>query len=598
MLFLPDRVFARDNVELEPVIITATRITSKKDGPGIPMRSQERIVVGEERVLSDFSVQAILDKSSLTDTRTRGPYGVQSDISLRGAPFEENLILLDGVGLNDPQTGHHNMDLPFTLYDVERIDVTYGPASSVYGHAGMGGAINIIPKKCEDEPHFFASSSTGSWDFYSGSASLNVPVGKFKNRSSVEWKRSTGYAPETEFNTLTASSISELDFDCARLGMILGYLTKKFGADSFYSNLYPNEEESVNTGLLIAKAEVTKDEVSIKPLFYWKRLQDKFILDRNRPFFSRNDHTTNLYGGEINSHVETPLGSVALGGGIGGEEISSTNLGNHSRTKTSAFLEYENRIFRVFLNTSMRFDYYSTFKSQFSPAVILGYEIIPGLSARGGVARAFRAPTFTDLYYSSPANKGNPDLKCENSWTYETGLDYKQNGLALSGTVFLRNTENIIDWTRKTPVSAWQAENIGEFDMFGIESSFKIDFEKFAEEIPFKNISLNYSFLEALDKKGVTSKYALEYLKHNLNLNLGIDLGFGFSEAVNLTFKKRIGNRSYFLLDSTLYKDIAIEKVKATFYIKFDNMLNTEYSEEADIEMPGFGVFGGGSVKF
>ncbi|MGB2706092.1 MAG: TonB-dependent receptor [Candidatus Omnitrophota bacterium] len=582
--------FAEENIKLEPVIITATRIHSEEERK-MPVRSEDSIVLGEDDALSHFSVPSVLRDFSLTDVRTRGPYGVQSDISLRGAPFEQNLVLLDGVSINDPKSGHHNMDIPLTMHDIERVDVTYGPASSIYGSGALGGAVNIVPKKPEDKLRIFGSSRTGSWDFYSGSASLNIPAGALKTRNSVEWKRNTGFAPETEFNMLTASSFSELTFDGTKFDCFLGYLTKKFGADSFYSDLFPNEEESVNTGLLIASAEIKRDSVLIKPVFYWKRLQDKFILDRNRRSFSRNDHTTGIYGGEITSQVATGFGNVAFGALVGNEKISSTNLGKHHRVKSGAFLEYENRVEDLFLSASARIDYYSTFKTHFSPSLNLGYALFPELTVRAGWAGSFRVPTFTELYYSTVANKGNPNLKPEKAWNYETGLNYASDAISGSATVFLRNTEKIIDWTRKSPTSAWQAENIGEFDIYGVESSFKL-------ELDVCNLSLRYAFLEGLDKKGIISKYVLEYLKHNLNACLEYKLPFGFREEVNFAFRKRIGSEKYFLLDLITYKDVELAKGKMNLFLKLSNVFNTEYCEQGDIKMPGFAIFGGGSVQF
>jgi len=594
------------SVKLEPVIVTSSRIHSGDQR--LPIRSQDTIVLEKDETVSHFSIPSILKEFSLTDVRTRGPYGVQADISLRGAPFEENLVLFEGISLNDPKSGHHNMDLPFTLYDVKRIDITHGPASSAYGSGALGGAINFVPRKPGDKIGFFASSSTGWWDFYSGLASLNVPLGPLKSRASVEWKRSTGFAPETEFDTLTASSFSRVEADDAELDVFMGYLTKKFGAGSFYSSRYPDEEESINTGLFIAKGRMEKGNISVAPSFYFKRLQDKFILDRNRPSFSRSDHTTYLYGGEVNSEIRTSFGNLVLGGLLGKEEVSSTSLGGHSRLKNSAFLEYEGRILNLILNGSFRTDCYSTFGSYYSPSANIAYEVFPAflgedygnheLSVRAGIARSFRAPTFTELYYSSPANRGNSELKPETAWSYEAGLDYATYGINVKGTAFLRNTENIIDWTKESPSSSvWQSENIGEFDIWGLEGSLAFDFQKLLKT-PLKKIALRYAYLEGLDKKGITSKYVLEYLKHNLGLNLEYELPFGLTQEFSFSFRKRIGSEKYFLLDSTINKDVKFETGKASFFINFSNIFNTEYTEQGDIKMPGFAAYCGASVEF
>lgn len=562
--------FAEESVELQPLVITDI------------FCSQDSISPGEKGELTYFSVPSILEKRTLTDTRTRGPYGVQTDISLRGAPFEQNMVMIDGISINDPKSGHHNMDLPLAVFDVEKIDITYGSGA-------LGGTVNIVPKEPEDRFGVSAYSTIGSRDFYSGGTSLSLPLKPFKTRSSVEWKRSTGYAPEREFSTLTASSRAKADFGRAEVDIFTGYLTKKFGAADFYSSTYPDEEESINTGLLIAKGKWKEEDVSIAPAFYLKRLQDKFILDRNRPAFSRNDHTTYLYGGEIASQVKTPLGEAAFGAAVGSEEISSTNLGGHSRVKTSAFMEYEKRISKFFVNLAGRFDGYSTFSPQFSPSVNAGFDISPHFTVRSGVVRAFRAPTFTDLYYRSAANIGNNSLEPETAWTYDVGIDFAVRGLSASGSVFLRNTEDAIDWTREAPTGPWQAENIGEFDMLGLETSLALDFPK---------LTVKYSYLEGLDKKGITSKYYLEYLKHNLALHLEYGLPYEISHHADFIFRKRAGQDGYFLMDSGIYKDVEFENIKATLFIKLNNIFDTNYTGQDNAEMPGFAAFAGARAQF
>ncbi len=589
-------IFAEE-IKLKPVVITASRIIAGTGSARMPTRAHDTIELSDKRRFSCSSVSSALGKFSVTDVRTRGPYGVQADISLRGAPFEENLVLLDGVNLNDPKSGHHNMDLPLTLYDIEKVNITYGPVSSIYGSGALGGAVNIIPKKPKDNFEFFASSKIGSWDFYSGGASVNIPLGIFKSRSSIEWKRSTGYAPETEFNILTATSYSHLVFDAAKFDVFLGYLTKKFGADSFYSNLYPNEEESVNTGLVYTKGKIavpttTMGTVAITPVLYWKRLQDKFILDRNRPAFSRNDHTTNMYGGEVSAQFTTGFGDIALGAGTGVEDITSTNLGDHCRIKQSVFIEYEKKFFDLLVNASTRFDYYSTFGFEFSPSVGFGYEIFPNFVIRGAAARGFRAPTFTELYYSSPANKGNADLKPEKSWTYEAGFNYNKGSVKASGSFFLRNTERIIDWTRKSAKSVWQSENIGQFDLYGVECFLKFDFNSLA------NITFKYAYLESLDKKGIVSKYVTAYLKHNLNIGLECNLPFGFESRTDFSFRERSGNNGYFLFNSAIYRNITMNRVRFNLFFRIDNILNTKYEEERNLKMPPRAFFAGIDMKF
>ena len=90
------------------------------------------------------SIQELLEYAAGIDLRQQGTGGIRADLFIRGASFEQTLVLLDGVKLIDPQTGHHNLDLPVALADVERIEVLKGQGSSIYGPNAFGGIINII----------------------------------------------------------------------------------------------------------------------------------------------------------------------------------------------------------------------------------------------------------------------------------------------------------------------------------------------------------------------------------------------------------------------------------------------------------------------
>jgi iron complex outermembrane receptor protein len=80
------------------------------------------------------------------DIRRRGANGVQSDVSFRGSSFEQVLLLINGIRMNDSQTGHNSLNLPVDLGDVERIEVIKGPAARRFGQNAYAGAINIITK--------------------------------------------------------------------------------------------------------------------------------------------------------------------------------------------------------------------------------------------------------------------------------------------------------------------------------------------------------------------------------------------------------------------------------------------------------------------
>ena len=130
--------------ELDEVVVTASKATlplnlSAKMVTVITAREIERAPVK--------SIEDLLNHFSGVDVLQRGPHGVQSDISLRGGSFDQTAILLNGVNLTNPQTGHYSFDIPINLSDIERIEIVQGPSSLTFGAGAFSGGINIITKK-------------------------------------------------------------------------------------------------------------------------------------------------------------------------------------------------------------------------------------------------------------------------------------------------------------------------------------------------------------------------------------------------------------------------------------------------------------------
>ena len=90
------------------------------------------------------SINDLLKYAVGVDVRQRGPIGAQTDIGIRGGTSEQITILLNGINICDPQTGHNALDLPCDLSDIVRIEVLEGPAGRVFGTSSLMGAINIV----------------------------------------------------------------------------------------------------------------------------------------------------------------------------------------------------------------------------------------------------------------------------------------------------------------------------------------------------------------------------------------------------------------------------------------------------------------------
>ncbi len=485
---LTSTAFSEETHQLGTIVITPSRLKIQSN------QSTRSIVVIDEDMMDSSSYDSISDligNLGGADIRRRGPEGVQSDINIRGSTFEENTVLIDGVRISDPQTGHYNMDLPITLADVDRIEILKGPASSLYGPNSFGGTINIITK-IPDTAKIIFNAEGGSYDYFSSYLSATHPVGILKNRFSFEERRSSGYMPETEFNIMTLSDNVAIDTDYGNYNFIFGYAKKDFSADSFYSNLYNNEEEHTDTRFFKISGKVDNLPLKIEPKLFLKRHRDKFILDTNRPGWQTNYHTTYSYGGEVSFILENNFSDVVFGYELSQDTIDSTNIQTHARTNDGMYIEISPHVGdELYMNIGMREDYFSGFGWEYSPSFSISYIPIKFLTLRGLIGRAYRIPTFTDLYYNDVANIGNPDLKSESSWSYEAGFDYRIDILDCSATFFHRDSSDTIDWTRLNSRLPWRVSNIGSIDTNGLELSLKLMPKKIDKMFPVNNIFLN-----------------------------------------------------------------------------------------------------------
>lgn len=587
--------FADEPHKLEKIVVTPSRLYTSLE------ENSRSITILDKDALAYSSYDAIPDAIGSVggvDIRRRGPEGVQADVNIRGTTFEQNTVLIDGIKVNDPQTGHFNMDLPVTMMDVERIEVLKGPASSVYGPNAFGGAINIITKKPEGKS-VTIDSDGGSFDYYKGGLSVTYPFAALANRFSFEESRSTGYMPDTWFNIMSLSNITRAETFLGDYNFLFGYLKKDFGADSFYSNLFSNEEEHTDTRFFKVDGTFEQGDLKIMPKLFLRRHRDKFMLDRNRPGWQTSYHTTYSYGGELNCVLDKDFLGASYGLELSRDTIDSTSLQTHSRTKDGMYLELSPKIIdKLDIRAGVREDYFSGFGWQTSPSIGAGYALIKNLTLRGNIGRAYRIPTFTDLYYNDSGNRGNADIRPESSWTYEAGADYRPGAIGCSTTFFHRDSSDTIDWTRPAANVRWQAANIGSVRTNGIELSFELMPKKIIASSPIERAFIDYTALDSYRKHDFLSKYALDYLKHQITSGVQFDI-FGFKNYWVLGYKKRVTKSGFFVVDTKLSKEIfRKDGVRFEAFIEASNLFDADYSEQSDIPMPGRWIKSGARLEF
>jgi iron complex outermembrane receptor protein len=521
------------------------------------------------------------------DLQQRSPDGVQADLTIRGSTFGQTLVLLDGLRMNDAQSGHHNMDLPVPTQAVERIEILRGAGSTLYGSDAMAGSLNVItgpPKYSEIR----FGAGVGNFGVNQQSADAAWVAGRWDEEISLERDFSSGFIPDRDYRSFTAFSNTGAQTALGRTQIMLGYGDKPFGANQFYGNFDSWERtKSWFGGIKQDLGDRTEFD------FAYRRHTDEFILFRENPSFYENNHSDESWQTALRRKQPLTQNSTLFYGGEGfHESIDSNNLGQHERSRGAVYLDYDVRAWKRFsFSAGAREEIFSASRGEFSPSVAAGYWLKAGLKLKGSVSHAFRLPTYTDLYYSDPATVGNPNLQPEVAWDYEGGLVWDRGGVFQGEVaVFERREKNGIDYVRASSADMWHAENIDVLNFSGVEASIRVRLPR-RQRLQFAYTGLHGS-LQSLN--GLQSEYISNY-----PVSDGSIIWQG-TLPENLVARTRIGVIDRF--DSNPYAlwdvSIAREFPYVGAHLELSNLTNTQYQEIRGVEMPGRSVVFGLEFMF
>lgn len=567
----------------------------------------EKIVVRAEDGLSEVisasdikkgnfnSIAEPLNCISGADLRWRGAFGIQGDLTIRGSTYEEVGVLIDGVRVSDPQTGHHNLDIPLTSFDLERIEVVKEGASSLYGAGALAGSVNFVTAKPEKKS-LKVNTLFGEHALFGSGFSLSLPIEDFSSRFSFDRKQSKGDPANTDFEQETASLYLNKDFSAFSADTLFGYQEKDFGASTFYSNLSSEQEERTETIFLKTGLSGKGEGLWRESNFSLRRHRDKFIFRRNQPT-SINHHTTYSYGLDSQFSLPVEYGVFSSVVDFGRDKIDSSNLAKHSRLYQGASVGFVPDLDGAWTaDCRGRADHYEDWGWEESYNLGLGYRINDELRFKGSLSQGFRVPTFTELYYSSSENIGNENLEPEKAEVFNLGLHFKEDSFALALEGFMRRGHNLIDWTRTSTNDPWQATNLGRVDFYGIEFNSKLKPEIDLGGLDLEQVTFSYNYNYA-DKKagGFFSKYALDILRNQFIL--GIDsVVCGLQFNWRLSYNQRYYGETYFIGDVSIAKKISCGDFILEPFVGIDNFSDTEYSENSGVVQAGRWVKGG--LKF
>ena len=527
------------------------------------------------------SVEEILAHYTGFDIRRRGGNGVQADISLRGSSFEQVLILVNGIRMNDSQTGHNSMSIPFDMASIEKIEVVKGPAARRFGQNAYAGVVNIVTKASSEES-VIISGSGGDFETYSLGIGANFGTEKISNFFQANSSSSSGYRYNTDYKINNVFYQNQYQLNNGSINFQAGIQEKKFGANGFYSSPAATEQyEETQASLVSVGINKKFSKFNLNSNIYWRRGQDLYLYNRPKPEIYRNLHIGNNIGAEINGSYLSNFGTTGVGVEARKEFLASNNLGSRERFVTQVFLEHHFAFFQNKLHFSPGISWanYDTQGDFFYPGVDLGFDFNDHHKIYGNVAKVSRIPTFTDLYYVSKTEKGNPDLLPENALSAEVGYRFQRDGFLGKASGFLRNSDNSIDWTKEKQNDIWKAQNIGKIETKGIEVEFGQHFNSFV-----KSYSVGYTFLDskAKEPQNLISRYVLENLKHQFVAKLENKFLKNFTSQLIYRYNERVTTGSYQILDGKISYDFK----KMNLYVLIDNITNNVYSETFGVPMP------------
>lgn len=579
---------------LKEVVITSTRID-------LPFKENSRTInvisAADIKNSAATNVADLLQQVAGVDIRRRGTAGSQADLYIRGGGFDQTLLLIDGIKMDDAQTGHHTLNAALPIEVIERIEIIKGPAARVFGQNAFTGAINIVTKK---KLQSVASVNVEGGSF--GQLNGSLTVGKeFENTSIIAHVgalTSDGYRENSDYNNFNYFLKGVFNKNNQPIEVLATFFDKKFGAQNFYTpeSFGFNEYEETQNSLLGVSTTFKTEKFKITPRVYWRRGQDIFLLKRDDPSFFRNLHITNKVGVETNASYTSNLGVTGFGIDVSRVSISSNNLGKRDRIMANLFLEHRFKLAdnKIDITPGVAVTYFSDFKFHAFPGLDIGFKLSDNLKAYGNLGITYRIPTYTDLYYNDRSTIGNPNLKPEEAFAQEIGLKYSSDKFTSSIAIFNRDATNLIDFIREnTTDSKFTATNIAEVNTKGFEFEGAYNFSLLNYK---QTLTFGYTYLndDILDQNKDLSRYSLNTLKHQFTTRFSSKLFKNVRQNIIYKYAERTIGTSYNVVDASIIVDFN----KFNFSITANNIFDADYIESGFVPMPPSNVLFGLRYNF
>ena len=608
----------RKELKLDEVVVMGSRapLTQSEAAKIVSVITRDDIERASAETIND-----VLKLATGVDVRQRGGFGVQTDISVRGGNFDQITILLNGVNISSPHTGHLSADFPVSTDDIERIEIIEGASSRVYGTSAFNGAVNIVTRDGQGLVNVYG----GSYGYVGANGRAGITTKTVSNTLSAGYTRSDGATENSAFSSTKVfyQGAFNPQHSSLSLNWQAGYSYKPFEANTFYGTASRDQWESNERWMAAVNTTFKLSTFNFQLSTFFNRWYDHYQWHKDSPA-GENFHRVESKGASLNAWTDWLLGKTLLGVEVRDERIKSSKLGKpmpedghykyrDQRCNVSLFFEHDVRINR--LNASLGLlanmnDGLDT-KWRIYPGVDVKYNFFNGNGFREAPEHplerknvngkldlflswnmALRMPTFTDLYYSGVGIEGNQDLKPEKSNDVQIGVEYTANGLRVKAQGFYSHKTDMIDWVKYrengTTDEIFHSVNF-QLDNVGYEAD--VDFlarEIWGEGCPLRKFGVKYSYIsEKSDYQVdvVSSKYAMDYLRHKLLLNADGRVWKRLNLSLNWRWQDRVGadNAPYALMDGRLSWDAR----HYSLYVNATNIFNKEYYDYVSIRQPG-----------
>ena len=568
------------------ILVTANRLEepAEKVSTSYTLMTEEEI---EKR--QAITIDELLNSVPGFIKARAGSPGHLTSLFIRGSESDHNLVLINGVPVNDPSSSYFDFS-SLTLDDVERIEIIRGPQSTLYGSDALGGVINLITKRGDKGTKFNLNFLSGSDSTYKGSFSLSLGNQSKNLFLNTSYFSTEGNFENDDYTNITASIRGELKLkDKGTLGIFTRYTKTNLGIPFSLPNVpSPRRRQKTEEAIINFPFTMKFSFFKLKlNLSYFKR---KYVFNDPEALWGYLHTKSSILRLDIQSDFTYSNGIFTIGGEwkkfyVFNEDNFGVSIDNKKFDTKALFIQNQIYMNNFSITGGIRVDYHSEFGFHYSPR-ITGALFFGNTKFKASIGSGFRAPRPFELY----TFWGNRNLKPEVSKSWEVGVEQKflSSRVIIGLTHFSSKIDDLISFNYST----WKLENLAYTKINGQELTVSL--------IPHRdfNIKLNYTHLIARDDK---NEELLRRPKHSFNFSLDINPIDRMNIFLNFTYvgKRKdydelhfvtIENSPFNKLDFSLRYRID-ERIH--IFTKITNALNKKYEEIYGYPSPDRGIYFG-----